>query len=191
LRSSIARRRSESEPQIRWFALDVGGQIGALVMLSEGKAATALGMPSNPADTLTNAPLFGARAGFFPTRRVGIESELSLAIPGYLGHPGFSLVTSARAQLAARLVEDQRYGLRLLGGAGLLGVLSRDETSRRTVHGAVHWGAAFTIETRPDLWLRIEALHVITSAQDAGFAHNVELQLGVVTRLGRRDRSWR
>ncbi len=182
---------SQSEPQIRWFALDVGGQVGALVMLSEGKAKAALGMPSNPADTLTNAPLLGARTGLFPTRRVGIEGELSLAIPGYLGHPGFSFVTSARAQLAARLVEDQRYGLRLLGGAGLLGVLSRDGTSRRTIHGAVHWGAAFTIETRPDLWLRIEALHVITSAQDAGFAHNVELQLGVVTRLGRRDRSWR
>jgi len=181
---------SGSEPQIRWFALDLGGQVGALVMLSEGKTATALGMPTNPADTLTNAPLFGVRAGLFPTRRVGVESELSLAIPGYLGHPGFSLVASARAQLAARLVEDQRYGLRLLGGAGILGVLTRDATSRPAVHGAVHWGAAFTIETRRDLWLRIEALHVITTGQDAGFAHDVELQVGVVTRLGRRDRSW-
>jgi len=181
---------SLGEPRLQWFALDLGGQVGALVMLSEGKAASALGMPSNPADTLTNAPLFGARAGLFPTRRVGIESELSLAFPGYQGHPGFSFVTSARVQLAARLVEDQRYGLRLIGGAGILGVLTRDDTSRRTVHGAVHWGGAFTIETRRDLWLRIEALHVITSAQDAGFAQSVELQLGVLTRLGRRDRSW-
>ena len=181
----------QAERPIEWFALDLGGQVGALVMLSEGKAATALGMPSNPADTLTSAPLFGAHAGLFPTRRVGVEGELSFAFPGYLGHPGVSFITSARAQLAARLVEDQRYGLRIFGGAGVLGVLARDETSRRTVNGAVHWGGAFTIETRPDLWLRIEALHVITTAQDAGFAHSVELQLGVVTRLGRRDRSWR
>ena len=178
------------EPQLRWFALDVGGQVGALAIPSEGLGATALGMPSDPSDTLTTAALFGARAGFFPLRHVGIESELSLAVPGYQGHPGLSFVTSARAQLAARVLEDGRYGLRILGGAGVLGVLASNKTSHRTTSGTVHWGAAFTIETRRDLWLRIEALHVITSAQDAGFAHCVEIQLGVVTRLGRRDRSW-
>lgn len=179
-----------AEPRLEWFALDVGGQIGTLVVPSVGRDANALGTPSDAADTLTTAPLFGARAGFFPTRRAGIESELSLALPGYLGHPGLSFVASARAQLAIRVLEDGRYGLRLVGGAGGLGVLASNQTSRRTINGAVHWGAAFTVEMRADLWLRIEALHVITSAQDAGFAHCVELQLGLVTRLGRRDRSW-
>ena len=176
-------------PRLDWRALDVGGQIGALVVPSEGRGANALGSPRDARDTLTTAPLLGARAGFFPVRRVGIEGELSLAVPGYRGHPGVSFVTSGRVQLAARIIEDRRYGLRILGGAGILGVLANHETSSRTASGAVHWGAAFTIETRGALALRIEALHVITSAQDAGFAHGVELQVGVVTRLGRRDRS--
>jgi len=182
--------QSAGEPQIQWFALDVGGHLGGLLMTRDGRDANALGTPMRAADTLTSAPLFGARAGLFPTRRVGIESELSLAIPGYSGHSGLSPVVSARAQLAARLVEDGRYGLRLIGGAGMLGVLTSSETSRRTINGAVHGGGAFTIEMGPDLWLRIQALDVITSAQDAGYAHCVEIQLGLVTRLGRRDRSW-
>lgn len=175
------------EPQIHWFALDIGGHLGALLMTSDGRDANALGTPNRAADTLTSAPLFGARAGLFPTRHVGIESELSLAVPGYRGHSGLSPVVSARAQLAVRLVEDGRYGLRLIGGAGMLGVLTSSETSRRTINGAVHGGGAFTVEMGPDLWLRIEALDVITAAQDAGYAHCMELQLGLVTRLGRRD----
>jgi hypothetical protein len=177
-------------PRLDWFALDLGGQVGALVMPSEGRDANALGTPRDPDDTLTTAPLFGARVGLFPIRQVGMESELSLALPGYRGHSGTSFVTSARAQLAVRILEDDRYGLRILGGAGILGVLAGNETSRRTLNGAVHWGAAFLIEMHRALWLRIEALHVITSAQDAGFAHCVELQLGVLTRFGRLDRSW-
>jgi hypothetical protein len=69
-------------------------------------------------------------------------------------------------------------------------VLARRETSRRGIVGEVHGGAAFTIEARTDLWVRVEALDVITTAHDAGFGHCLEIQLGVVTRLGRRDRSW-
>ncbi|HEX2688235.1 MAG TPA: hypothetical protein VHN14_16510 [Kofleriaceae bacterium] len=178
-----------TEPRIDWFALDAGGQIGALVLPSDGRGANALGNPSDANDTLTTGPLLGARVGLFPIHRVGIESELSLAVPGYRGHPGQSMVISTRAQLAVRLIDDHRYGLRIIGGAGALGILANRATSQRTVNGAVHGGAAFTIETRPDLWLRIEVLHVLTSAQDAGFAHGMEIQLGVVTRLGRRDRS--
>jgi hypothetical protein len=72
----------------------------------------------------------------------------------------------------------------------MINVLTRAGTSRPDTTGAVHWGAAFTIETRRDLWLRLGAYHVITTARDAGYSHCVELQLGVVTRLGRRDRGW-
>lgn len=179
----------DAAPRLDWRALDVGGQLGALVLPSEGRGANALGSPRDSRDTLTTAPLLGARAGFFPVRQVGIEGEVSLAVPGYRDRSGVSFMTSARAQLAARILEDRRYGLRILGGAGILGVLASHETSTRTASGAVHWGAAFTIETHGVLGLRIEALHVITSAQDAGFSHCVEVQVGVVTRLGRRDRS--
>jgi hypothetical protein len=123
-------------------------------------------------------------------RRLGLESEVAIALPGYTDRAGISALAIARAQLAARVVEDQRFGLRLLGGVDLLGVLVERGTSHRNAAGAAHYGAAFTIETRRDLWLRLEALHLITTAQDAGYAHCFELQIGLTTRFGRRDAWW-
>ena len=75
----------------------------------------------------------------------------------------------------------------MVGGAGVLGVLIPSGTSHRGTQGEVHWGGAFSIEAKDNLWVRVEALHVITSAQNAGYAHCIELQLGIVTRFGRRD----
>jgi hypothetical protein len=177
-------------PRVQWFALDLGGQLGELVLPSEGRTATAIGMPTDVADTLTSGPLLGGRIGFFPIPHAGIESELSLAFPGFRGRDGVAWVASARAHIAARVLDGGRYGLRLVGGGDLLGVLARSETSKRTIAGGVHWGAAFTIEARTDLWVRVQAVDMITTAQDAGYAHCLEIQLGLVTRLGRRDRSW-
>jgi len=177
-------------PRVQWFALDLDGQFGELVLPSEGRTATAIGAPTAVADTLTSGPLLGGRIGLFPIPHAGIESELSLALPGYRGRGGVAWVASARAHIAARVVDDGRYGLFLVGGGDLLGVLARRETSKRTIACGVHVGAAFTIEARTDLWVRIQALDVILTAQDAGYAHCLEIQIGFVTRLGRRDRSW-
>ncbi len=96
----------------------------------------------------------------------------------------------SRAHVAARIVEDRDYGLRVLAGVDVLAQLVERGTSRRVATGGVHYGAAFTIETRRDMWLRLEALHVILPGQDAGYAHCFELQFGVMTRFGRRDRWW-
>jgi hypothetical protein len=177
-------------PRVDWFALDLGGQLGGLVLPSNGATATAIGTPTSAADTLTSGPIFGGRLGLFPIAHAGIESELALALPGFRGHSGVTWIASARAQLAARVLDGGRYGLRLLGGGGILGVLARKETSKRSIAAEAHWGTAFTIEARTDLWVRLEVLDVITTAQDSGFAHGLEIQIGVVTRLGRRDRSW-
>ena len=168
----------------------MGGQLGGLVLPSEGATATAIGTPTRAEDTLTSGPVLGGRLGLFPIAHAGIESEAALALPGFRGHSGVTWIAWARSQIAARVLEDGRYGLRLLGGGGIFGVLVRRETSTRSIAGEAHWGAAFTIEARTDLWVRIQALDVITTARDAGFAHGLEIQLGVVTRLGRRDRSW-
>jgi len=173
-----------------WFALEAAAMFGIFAPPSIGASASFLGRPTQHADTLTTGPSFGGRIGLYPLPRVGVESELALALPGYAGRDGTSALAIARAQLAARVVEDDRFGLRLLAGADLLGVLVERGTSHRGATGAAHYGAAFTIETRRDLWLRLQALDTITSAQDAGYAHCFELQIGLVTRFGRRDRWW-
>jgi hypothetical protein len=36
--------------------------------------------------------------------------------------------------------------------------------------------------------LRADALDVMTTSRDRGYAHNLELELAVVARFGRRDR---
>jgi hypothetical protein len=169
-----------------WFALELGGQLGALLP----SAATYLGRPRDPHDSLAGGPTFGGRAGLFVVPRLGLETELALATPGYTNRAGSSAVAILRGQLAARVVEDHLYGLRLLAGGEALDVLVQRGTSRRGAQGAVHYGTAFTIETRRDVWLRLEALHVLTTAQDGGYASCFELSVGVVTRLGRRDRWW-
>jgi hypothetical protein len=162
-------------PPGRWLAIDLGVQFGVLVPPGGGTSAAAI---TAPGETLATGPLVGARVGFFPTPRVGIEGEVAIDAPGYR-RGGGTLLLSVRAHLAARVLEDGRRGLRLLGGAGVL-----------EGAGAVHYGAALTLETRRDIWVRFQALHAITTARDAGYAHCLELQLGVVTRLGRRDRRW-
>lgn len=184
-------RPPAAEPaQVRWFALDLGGQLGALVLPSAGASATAIGTPTAAADSLTSGPVLGGRIGLFPIAHAGIESEVALALPGFHGRSGVTSVAWARSQIATRVLEEGRYGLRLVAGGGILAVLAGKETSKRSIAGEAHWGAAFTIEARTDLWVRFQALDVITTARDAGFAHCLEIQLGVVTRLGRRDRSW-
>jgi hypothetical protein len=175
-------------PIAGWWALELGGQVGALMLPSEGLQAAAVGHPAEARDSVTSGPLFGPRVGLFPIRRVGLEAEAGLVTGGYAERTGVSSLLVGKLQIAVRAVEDGPYGLRLLVGTGVLTALREHATSHRGTAGEVHAGAAFTIETRRDLWLRLQVLDVITPAQDAGYAHCFELQLGVVTRLGRRDR---
>lgn len=186
----VDRPRTEEPQQVQWLALDLGGQLGALMLPSSGTTATAIGTPSDPADTLTSGPMLGGRIGLFPIAHAGIETEVALALPSFRGHSGVAWLGLARAQIAARILDEGRYGLRLIGGGGIFGVLAGEETSKRSIAGEAHYGAAFTIEARTDLWVRLQALDVIATAKDAGYAHCLEIQLGFVTRLGRRDRSW-
>jgi hypothetical protein len=173
-----------------WFALDLGARIGAFMTPQDGRGATFLGKPTDPNDTLASGPFAGLSVGLFPLRRIGLEVQAAIATPSYTGRFGVAAMLLTRAQIAARLVDDQSYGLRLLVGGDILGVLTEAGTSHRSAIGGVHYGVAFTVETRPNVSVRFEALHVITVAQDAGYAHCLEVSVGVVTRLGRRDR-WR
>lgn len=175
-------------PAPDWFALDLGAQIGAFLPPDVGGAASSLGHPLDPDDTLTGGPFAGVRIGLFPVRRVGLEVESGIVTSSYSGRLGVVPLMISRGSIAARLVEDGRFGLRGLLGGDVLTTLSDGGTSKVGSVGGLHYGAAFTIETRPGVAVRLEALHVITIAQDAGYAHCLELQIGVVTRLGRRDR---
>lgn len=175
-------------PESDWVAVDLGVQAGAFVAPDVGSDATAIGHPIDPGDAVSGGPAFGLRFGLFPTRRVGIEIETELATSSYADRLGIAAILINRAQLAARLVEDGRFGLRTLVGGDLLTTLNEAGTNKVGTLGGLHYGAAFSIETRPGVSVRLQALHVITVAQDAGYAHCLELQIGVVTRLGRRDR---
>jgi len=175
-------------PEADWFALDLGAQIGAFLPPDVGGAANAIGQPLDPDDTLTGGPVAGLRIGLFPTRRVGVELETGIVTSSYTGRLGVVPLLINRGSIAARLVEDGRFGLRGLLGGDVFTTLAKGGTSRVGTVGGLHYGAAFTIETRPGVSVRLEALHVITIAQDAGYAHCLELQIGVVARLGRRDR---
>jgi hypothetical protein len=172
----------------QWFALDLGIHAGSLVLPGLGGDAIALGGPTTAEHALTTAPLLGGHVGWFPSRYAGLEVAAALATPTYAGQAGRAAVIVSRAQLAARVVDDGPYGLRLLGGVDLLALLHERRTSSRDVAGGVHYGAAFTIHARSAASVRIEALHVMTPAMDAGYAHAVQLTLGLVTRLGRQDR---
>lgn len=171
-----------------WFALDLGGHAGAFVPPSVGPGATTFGGHEDPRSAVTSAALAGLRLGVFPTRRVGLELEGGYAMGGFADQDGVASLIVARAQLAVRVADERRYGLRLVGGTGAVATLGRAGTSRPDLDTTLHAGAAFTIETRPDLWLRLQAAHVVTAARDAGYASCVEVQVGVMTRIGRRDR---
>lgn len=182
---------AEPEPETvetLWAAFDLGATVGGLFTPGEGTNANLFGKPTDPADTIKTGPTFGIRLGFFPTRRLGVEAEVALGTMGYESRDGIAPLLVTRGQIAARLVEDGRFGLRGLAGGDVFSVLSAAGTSRTTSLGGVHYGGAFTIETRRDVALRFQALHVITVAQDAGYAHCFELSAGVVVRVGRSDR---
>ncbi|HUS29665.1 MAG TPA: hypothetical protein VMZ53_14225 [Kofleriaceae bacterium] len=171
-----------------WRALDLGGHAGAFVP-SDGGHAPTIGMPTDPADVVSGGPLVGLRLGFFPTRRVGLEGEISLIEAGHGDREGTSHVVAGRAQLAVRAVESGNLGLRVIAGTGTFTNLSESGTARVATQGEIHAGGALTIETSPNLWLRFQFVDAVTTARDDGYSHCLELQLGVVTRVGRRD-SW-
>ncbi|HEY4176927.1 MAG TPA: hypothetical protein VGM90_08860 [Kofleriaceae bacterium] len=180
-----------AEPELvetRWAAFDVGGFVGSFTVPHDGMGSSLLGKPTDPHDTIANGAIFGARLGFFPTRRLGLEMEVGVVTAAYANEDGIAPILITRPQIAVRAVEDERFGLRLLAGADLMSVLDDRNTSTVSTIGGVHYGAAFTIETRARMSVRLQALHIITAAQDSGYASCFEVGIGITARLGRRDR---
>ena len=175
-------------PPYDWNAFDLGGHAGAFLP-SDGRHAPTIGHPSDPADAMGAGPLVGVRLGFFPTKRVGLEGEATLIEAGHGEREGSSHVLAGRLQLAVRALEGGTLGLRLIGGIGTFSNLTQTGTAQPGTQGEVHGGVAITIETSPNLWLRFQIVDAVTTARDDGYSHSLELQLGVVTRVGRRD-SW-
>ena len=171
-----------------WFALDLGVYIGALTAPSVGGDVLLVGRPRDPDDALTSGPLAGVRVGLFPTRRVGLELETAFATPSYVGRLGVAGMIVSRLSIAARVVEDGRFGLRTVIGGDVLALVTEAGTSRPGVSGGVHYGAAFSVETRRNVSVRLQGLHVVSVARDGAYAHCIEVGIGVVARLGRRDR---
>ena len=175
-------------PRPAWFAVDAGVLAGVFSPAKVGASATHLGHPSAPADTLATGGSFAGHVGFFPLRKVGLEVQVAYVPTGYASGGGTSTLLVERIQLAVRAVDDHRYGLRLLAGGDVLTERARRGTSRHATDGGLHYGAAFTIGVTRALAVRIEAMHLITTSLDAGYASSFVAQVGVVTRFGRRDR---
>lgn len=175
-------------PAPAWFALDVGALAGIFAPPSVGGSASHLGHPTAAADVLATGGSLAGHVGFFPMRDVGLETQVAYVATGYAANGGTSSLLVERIQLAFRAVDDHRYGLRLLLGGDILTELAHRGTSRRATDGGLHYGAAFTIGVTRDLWVRVEAMHMISTAVDASYASSFIAQVGVVTRFGRRDR---
>lgn len=165
---------------IDWRALDLGGQAGAFYP-PKGPRSSTIGHPATDAEAVAAGPLVGLRLGFFPIPRIGLEGEASLIEAGIADESGSRHLLSSRGTLAVRAIETTRVGVRLLVGAGAI-------TASNATEAAAHAGAALTIETSPNLWLRFQFLDAVTTARDDGYAHCLELQLGLFTRIGRHDR---
>jgi hypothetical protein len=178
---------SEPLPPLDFKALDLGGFIGLFSPPSSETSGTTLGHPSQRADIITGGPLVGLRLGYFPVSRVGVVGEASLIAGGYVDEANVSQILAGRGSLEVRALESGSLGLRLFAGAGALRTLKTRGTSHPATDTELHAGAAATIETSPNLWLRFQISDVVTTARDDGYAHCLELQLSVMTRLGRRD----
>jgi hypothetical protein len=165
---------------IDWRAFDLGGQAGAFYP-PKGPRASTIGHPETDAKAIAAGPLVGLRFGFFPIPRIGLEAEASLIEAGLADESGSRHLLASRGTLAVRAIETSRVGVRMLVGAGAVTASNATETEG-------HLGAALTIETSPNLWLRFQFLDVVTTARDDGYAHCLELQLGLFTRIGRHDR---
>jgi hypothetical protein len=174
--------------RLDWRALDLGGHAGAFIP-SDGRKAPTIGMPTDTADFVAGGPLVGLRMGFFPTRKVGVEGEATLIEAGHRDNEGNSHILASRIQLAVRALDRGNLGIRVIGGTGTLTNLTQSGTASAGTQGELHAGGALTIETSPNLWLRFQFVDVVTTARDDGYSHCLELQLGVVTRMGRHD-SW-
>jgi hypothetical protein len=165
---------------IDWRAFDLGGQAGAFFP-PNGPSASTIGHPATDDKAIGSGPLVGLRLGFFPIPRFGLEAEVSIIEAGLVDESGSRHLLASRGSLAVRAIDTSRVGVRMLVGAGAV-------TASNATEAAGHLGAALTIETSPNLWLRFQFLDVVTAARDDGYAHCLELQLGLVTRIGRGDR---
>jgi hypothetical protein len=174
-------------PPLDFKALDIGGFIGMFSPPASETSGSTLGHPTQRADIITGGPLFGLRLGFFPVSRVGLTGEAAIIAGGYVDEANVSQILAARGSLEVRALESGSLGLRVFAGAGALRTLETRGTSHPATDTEVHAGAAATIETSPNLWLRLQISDVVMTARDDGFAHCLELQLSVMTRLGRRD----
>jgi hypothetical protein len=169
-------------------AFDLAFAAGAFVPTASGMdgASPDIGHPTKPADVVGTGVSFGPRFGLYLVPRVGIEAQASfITMPVSDQRIG---AFAARGQIAIRALESPYIGARLILGAGSISVLEGARTVTPNTSGEVHYGLAVAVVTTPGVSLRADVLDVMTTSIDRGYAHNLELELAVVARFGRRDR---
>jgi len=120
----------------------------------------------------------------WPTTRVGVEAEVGVIPTHFAIATDRATVVSLRGQLAVRLVQVGRVGLRGAVGAGALMLVSGAGDAHADTDSELHWGLGITVAV--SRWqLRLDARHLIGPARDAGYANLFELDLGVGVHFGR------
>lgn len=169
------------------FALDVAVAAGGFIPTATGTnmSAPAIGKPTASRDVIDAGAMYGPRLGLYLVPRVGLEFEGDiLTVPSN----GTRIAAfGGRGQLTVRAAESKYIGARLIAGAGLIRPLQDNGTLTQVTSGEVHYGLAVALMTTPGVSLRADALDVMTTARDRGYSHNLELELAVVVRFGRRD----
>lgn len=176
-------------PGTAWAAFDLSVVAGGFIPTATGTntSAPTIGHPTSYLDNVTAGPLFGPRLGFYPTPRLGIEAQAEMmTLPTERGNRVATFGT--RGQLALRVFDSGPMGVRLFAGAGVVRTLQDSLSSQPSTSGEVHYGFAFAVEATDSVGIRLDAADIVTTARDAGYAHNLELELALVARLGRHDR---
>jgi hypothetical protein len=168
-------------------AFDLAFAAGAFVPTASGMdpAAPAIGRPTTTADVVGAGVSFGPRLGLYLVPRVGIEAELDMLTLPVSDERVLGL--AVRGQLAIRALESKYFGARLIAGAGSISIVQGARTVTPQTSGEVHYGLGLALVTTPGVSLRADALDVVTTSESRGYAHNLELELAVVARFGRRD----
>jgi hypothetical protein len=177
------RPRGAPTLDVRFAGAELGAFAGYLALPSDAGDAIELGDAGDPAYRVASGPTFGARLAIWPTHRVGIEAEVGVTPTDYAAADDRATVVAARGQLALRIVQDGRFGLRAAAGAGVLTLVSGAGAAHADTDGEVHWGLGFTIDLPRRLQVRLDARHLLAPARDGGFANAIEATTGLGVRL--------
>lgn len=156
---------------------ELGGFVGVMVVDSPPELGDAGGRDA----TIATGPAVGLHTALRLHPRIFAELDAAFVATGYVGQPGTAPVLMARGGLAASVIRDSRYELRLNAGALAASLLAGKGAARADLDGGAYVGATFVAHLSPSLRLRAQLIDQVLAAPAGGFAHVPEFSLGFAT----------